>query len=82
MDNDIVTVISLQHSVGEHCNNMQVNFFDPYNNDENMRGIWVDGILESLRNIGLNVGKTVTVPGFEVRQSDNEAVRDLEQTAQ
>ena len=81
MGNEIVTVISPQDFLGELCNNMQVNFFDPYNNDENMRGIWVDGILESLRNVGLNVGKPVTQPGFEVRQSDNEAIRDLEATA-
>lgn len=81
MGNEIVTVISPQDFLGELCNNMQVNFFDPYNNDENMRGIWVDGILESLRGVGLNVGKPVTQPGFEVRQSDNEAIRDLEATA-
>lgn len=81
MGNEIVTVISPQNFLGELCNNMEVNFFDPYNNDENMRGIWVDGILESLRNVGLNVGKPVTQPGFEVRQSDNEAIRDLETTA-
>lgn len=81
MGNEIVTVISPQDFLGELCNNMQVNFFDPYNNDENMRGIWVDGILESLRGVGLNVGKPVTQPGFEVRQSDNDAIRDLEQTA-
>lgn len=81
MGNEIVTVISPQDAFGELCNNMQVNFFDPYNNDENMRGIWVDGILESLRGVGLNVGRPVTQPGFEVRQSDNEAIRDLEATA-
>ena len=81
MGNEIVTVISPQDFLGELCNNMQVNFFDPYNNDENMRGIWVDGILESLRGVGLNVGKPVTQPGFEVRQSDNDAIRDLERTA-
>lgn len=82
MGNEIVTVISHQDFLGELCNNMQVNFFDPYNNDENMRGIWVDGILESLRSVGLNVGKPVTQPGFEVRPSDNESIRDLEATAQ
>lgn len=81
MGNEIVTVISPQDFLGELCNNMQVNFFDPWNNDENMRGIWVDGILESLRGVGLNVGKPVTQPGFEVRQSDNDAIRDLEATA-
>lgn len=81
MGNEIVTVISPQDFLGELCNNMQVNFFDPYNNDENMRGIWVDGILESLRGVGLNVGKPVTQPGFEVRQSDNDAIRDLDLTA-
>lgn len=81
MGNEIVTVISPQDFLGELCNNMQVNFFDPYNNDESMRGIWVDGILESLRGVGLNVGKPVTQPGFEIRQSDNEALRDLDQTA-
>ena len=81
MGNEIVTVISPQNFLGELCNNMQVNFFDPFNNDENMRGIWVDGILESLRGVGLNVGKPITQPGFEVRQSDNDAIRDLEQTA-
>ncbi len=81
MGNEIVTVISPQEAFGELCNNMQVNFFDPYNNDESMRGIWVDGILESLRGVGLNVGQPVTQPGFEVRQSDNEAIRDLKQTA-
>jgi len=81
MGNEIVTVISPQDFLGELCNNMQVNFFDPYNNDENMRGIWVDGILESLRGVGLNVGKPITQPGFEVRQSDNDAIRDLDQTA-
>lgn len=81
MGNEIVTVISPQDFLGELCNNMQVNFFDPFNNDENMRGIWVDGILESLRGVGLNVGKPITQPGFEVRQSDNEAIRDLERTA-
>lgn len=82
MGNEIVTVISPQDVFGELCNNMEVNFFDPYNNDESMRGIWVDGVLESLRSVGLNVGKPVTQPGFEVRQSDNEAIRDLEATAQ
>ena len=82
MGNEIVTVISPQNCQGELCNNMQVNFFDPYNNDESMRGVWVDGILESLREVGLNVGRPITKPGFEVRQSDNEAVRDLETTAQ
>lgn len=81
MGNEIVTVISPQDFLGELCNNMQVNFFDPYNNDENMRGIWVDGILESLRGIGLNVGKPITQPGFEVRQSDNETLRDLDATS-
>ena len=81
MGNEIVTVISPQDFLGELCNNMQVNFFDPFNNDENMRGIWVDGILESLRGVGLNVGKPVTQPGFEIRQSDNDAIRDLEHTA-
>ena len=81
MGNEIVTVISPQDVFGELCNNMQVNFFDPYNNDESMRGIWVDGILESLRSVGLNVGKPIVQPGFEVRQSDNEEIRDLEQTA-
>lgn len=81
MGNEIVTVISPQDFLGELCNNMQVNFFDPYNNDESMRGIWVDGILESLRSVGLNVGKPIVQPGFEVRQSDNEAIRDLEATA-
>lgn len=81
MGNEIVTVISPQNHQGELCNNMQVNFFDPYNNDESMRGIWVDGILESLREAGLNVGRPITKPGFEIRQSDNEAVRDLEATA-
>lgn len=81
MGNEIVTVISPQDFLGELCNNMQVNFFDPFNNDENMRGIWVDGILESLRGVGLNVGKPITQPGFEVRQSDNDAIRDLERTA-
>ncbi len=81
MGNEIVTVISPQDFLGELYNNMQVNFFDPYNNDESMRGIWVDGILESLRGVGLNVGKPVTQPGFEIRQSDNEALRDLDQTA-
>ncbi|MBQ9940008.1 MAG: hypothetical protein IJO74_00500 [Clostridia bacterium] len=81
MGNEIVTVISPQNHQGELCNNMQVNFFDPYNNDESMRGIWVDGILERLREAGLNVGRPITKPGFEIRQSDNEAVRDLEATA-
>ena len=82
MGNEIVTVISPENHYGELCNNMQVNFFDPYNNDESMRGIWVDGILESLRDVGLNVGRPVTQPGYEVRQSDNESIRDLEVTAQ
>ena len=81
MGNEIVTIISPQNHQGEICNNMQVNFFDLYNNDESMRGIWVDGILESLREAGLNVGRPVTKPGFEIRQSDNEVVRDLEATS-
>lgn len=81
MGNEIVTVISPREFMGELCNNMQINFFDPYNNDENMRGIWVDGILESLRGVGLDVGKPVVQPGYEVRQSDNEAIRDLEATS-
>ncbi len=81
MGNEIVTVISPQQLAGELCNNMEVNFFDPYNNDESMRGIWVDGILESLREVGLDVGRPITQLGYEVRQSDNEAIRDLEQTA-
>lgn len=56
---------------------IKVNFFAPYNN-QNMRGIWDDGILESRGN----VGEPIVQPGFEVRQSDNEAIRDLEATAQ
>lgn len=81
MGNEIVTVITPEKHFDELCNNMQVNFFDPYNNDESMRGIWVDGILESLRDVGLNVGRPITQPGYEVRQSDNESLRDLEATA-
>ena len=68
----------LQNALGT---NMEINFFDPYNNDENIRGVWVDGIIESLRRNGLDVGKPVTRPGYEVRQSDNEAIRDLAATA-
>lgn len=81
MGNEIVTVISPENHYDELCNNMQVNFFDPYNSDESMRGIWVKVILESLCGVGLNVGRPVTQPGYEVRQSDDEAIRDLEATA-
>jgi hypothetical protein len=79
--NEIVAIISpqlLQNTLGS---NMEINFFDPYNNDESLRGIWVDGIIESLRRSGLDVGSPVTRPGYEVKQSDNEAIRNLEETA-
>lgn len=79
--NEIVAIISPQQLQGTLGTNMEINFFDPYNNDESMRGIWVDGIIESLRRNGLDVGKPVVRPGYEVRQSDNEAIRDLEATA-
>lgn len=76
--NEIVTVISPEEIFGETCNNMQLNFFDPNNNDVSMRDIWVEGVLESLREIGLNVGTPITKPGYEVRQSDKEELRNLE----
>ena len=79
--NEIVAIISPQQLQNTLGSNMEINFFDPYNNDENIRGIWVDGIIESLRRSGLDVGKPVTRPGYEVRQSDNEAIRNLEETA-
>lgn len=79
--NEIVAVISPQQLQNALGTNMEINFFDPYNNDENIRGVWVDGIIESLRRNGLDVGKPVTRPGYEVRQSDNEAIRDLAATA-
>ena len=79
--NEIVAIISPQQLQNTLGSNMEINFFDPYNNDESLRRIWVDGIVESLRRSGLDVGNPVTRPGYEVRQSDNEAIRNLEETA-
>ena len=79
--NEIVAIISQQQLQNAIGTNMEINFFDPYNNDANIRGVWVDGIIESLRRSGLDVGKPIVRPGYEVRQSDNEAIRDLEATA-
>lgn len=79
--NEIVAVIAPQQIQNILGTNLEINFFDPFNNDENIRGIWVDGIIESLRRNGLEVGKPVTRPGYEIRQSDNEVIRDLEATA-
>lgn len=82
LGNEIVTVISPDMNRGALGNNMEFNFFNDYNNDENTRNIWIAAILEQLRAAGLNVGKPQTKPGFENRSSDNQALRDLEATAQ
>ena len=82
LGNEIVTVISPQMNRDALGNNMEFNFFSDYNNDENTRNIWIAAILEQLRAAGLNVGKPQTKPGFENRSSDNQALRDLEATAQ
>lgn len=79
--NEIVAIISPQQLQDTLTANIELNFFDPSNNDANMRGIWADSIVESLRRNGLDVGKPITRPGYEVKQSNNEAIRDLQATA-
>lgn len=82
LGNEIVTVITPEMNRDALGNNMEFNFFSDYNNDENTRNIWIAAIIEQLRRAGLNVGKPQTKPGYENRSSDNEALRDLEATAQ
>lgn len=79
--NEIVAIISPTKTGNGYGNNLEVNFFDPYENDLTMRGIRVASISESLREIGLDVGQPITREGYEVRPSDNDAIRDIEATA-
>lgn len=79
--NEMVTIISPESVDGKLANNMEINFFDYYNNDKNQRGIWVDGIINSLQSSGINVDKPVTVPGYEVKESDNKQILDIDATA-
>lgn len=81
LGNEIVTVISPEMNRDTLGNSMEFNFFSDYNNDENIRNIWIAAIIEQLRSAGLNVGKPKTKPGFENRSSDNQVLRDLERTA-
>ncbi len=78
---EIVAVISPDCITENFANNLAINFFDPYNNDESMRGIWIDNIRNTLSEAGLNVGEAKCREGYEVKQSDNERIRDIERTA-
>lgn len=79
--NEIVAIISPDEMSENLANNLAINFFDPYNNDESLRGLWIDSIKNTLKETGLDVGQAVCRPGYEVKASDNEAIRNLEQTA-
>lgn len=80
--NEIVAVISPDKVNDTLANNLAINFFDPYNNDESMRGIWVDSIKSTLDEAGLNAGTPTCREGYEVKASDNEQIRDIEKTRQ
>lgn len=79
--NEIVAVISPDEMDENLANRLAVNFFDPYNNDESLRGIWIDSIKETLSETGLDVGKPVCRRGYEEKASDDTAIRDIEATA-
>jgi hypothetical protein len=80
-ENEIVVVITPHAET--LCNNLEINFFDPYNNDLRSRERYVQSIYESLseNTIG-DVSAPVCREGYEVAASDNEALRNIEATAQ
>lgn len=78
--NEIVAIISPDKVNDTLANNLAINFFDPYNNDESMRGIWVDSIKSTLDEAGLNAGTPTCREGYEVKSSDNEQIRNIEET--
>ena len=80
--NEIVAVISPDKVNDTLANSLAINFFDPYNNDESMRGIWVDSIKSTLDEAGHNAGTPTCREGYEVKATENEQIRDIEKTRQ
>ena len=75
--NEIVAVIAPDENL---ANNIELNFFNK-DNDEGFRKTHLGNILNSLKEGGLNIGKSVCRKGYERRISDNEAIRDIKATA-
>lgn len=80
--NEIVAVISPECINDTLANNLAVNFFDPYNNDEATRGIWIDSIRQTLSDTGLEVGTPKCRSGYEVKSSDKHELKNIEKTRQ
>jgi len=79
MGNEIVAVIAPEQM--DMSNNLEINFFDPNNNDEAQRQIWIGNIQNSLKESGLGVSAPTCREGFENQASNNDALRDICATA-
>ena len=81
MGNEIVAVITPDKDSDDMTNQLEINFFDPQSNDEEMRQTCISSINNGLKESGVNVGTPVCREGFEVKPSDNITLRDIEATA-
>jgi len=81
MGNEIAVVISPEAGSQDMANKLEINFFDPKNNDEAQRQIWISSIQDCLREGGVNVGKPVCREGYEAKPSDNDRLRDIKAVA-
>jgi hypothetical protein len=79
--NEIVAIISPDKKSPNMANNLELNFFDPKNNDEGLRQTWIGSIRNRLTESGLSVGDPVCREGYETNPSDNSALRDIQATA-
>jgi hypothetical protein len=79
--NEIVAIITPDKKSPNMANNLELNFFDPKNNDEGLRRTWIGSIRNRLAESGLNVGEPVCREGYETKPSDNSTVRDIQTTA-
>ena len=81
MGNEIVAVISPDKESSDMKNNLEINFFDPKNNDEEQRRIWIENIQNSLKESGMELSAPVCRKGYENSVSDNYALKDINATA-
>ena len=81
MGNEIVAVITPDKRTTDMTNQLELNFFDPKSNDEELRQIWISSIQNGLQESGLGVGTPVCREGFEANPSNNNAIRDIQATA-
>ena len=81
MGNEIVAVITPDKDSDDMTNQLEIDFFDPQSNDEELRQTCISSIQNGLIESGLNVGTPVCREGYEVNASDNYALRDIQETA-